>query len=199
MADLEAKPAEQFLEALRRRNLEGKKALIADLRSRKTDKAVGILIGVLRDDSWYLRELAVEALAEAGEIAVPRLSELLDGGLWYTRAAAARTLGKMGYYEASPRLVQLLDDPNQTVQGASLASLADFVRLGRGIQVAREFYAAGPRRCEELRRLFLAVHPEPAELVSTLLEDPGKLTRPAQPDEVDSADAEDVPPPTEGD
>ena len=176
MADLDGKPAEQFLEALKRRNLEGKKALIADLRRRKTDKAIDILLDVLQDDSWYLRELAVDALGEAGTAAVPRLTELLDSGLWYTRAAAARTLGKIGHVPTVPMLVKLLGDPNQTVQGASLASLADFVRKGRALDVARGFWAEGPRRSEELKRLLLAVHAESGEQVAAILAEPASLT-----------------------
>ena len=44
----------------RQRNLEGKRALIADLRRRGTPKAMEILVEVLEDDSWYLRELGGE-------------------------------------------------------------------------------------------------------------------------------------------
>jgi len=175
MGDMDAKSTEHALEALKRRNLEGKRALIADLRRRQTDKAVEILIDVLRDDSWYLRELAVEALGEAGERAVPLLNEVLRSGLWYSRAAAARTLGKIGHVPSIGVLVDLLEDPNQTVKGASLASLADFVRGGRAVAVARAFHALGPRRAEERKRLFLAVHEEPGRVVGELLDNPSEL------------------------
>ena len=175
MSELEARPAGEFLEALRKRNLEGKRALIADLRRRKTDKSVSILIDVLRDDSWYLRELAVEALGEAGEDAVPDLMRLLDSGLWYTRAAVARTLGKIAHAPSIPALVALLDDANQTVQGASFASLADFARKGHAREVARAIWDRGARRAGELKRLFLAVQPDAAASVVELLNDPAAL------------------------
>jgi HEAT repeat protein len=181
MGDVNARPAEQFLEALKRRNLQGKKALIADLRHRKTDKAIEILIDVLQDDSWYLRELAVEALGESGETAVPRLVELLDSGLWYTRAAAARTLGKIGHLPSLGLLVRLLGDPNKTVQGASLASIADIVRGGHAREVARALWALGPDQAEDLKRLLVSVHPEPGAVVAELLADPGALIRDAGP------------------
>jgi len=181
MAEFESRPAEQFLDALKHRNLEGKRTLIADLRRRQTDKAIEILIDVLQDDSWYLRELAVEALGESGEKAVPRLLELLRSGLWYTRAAAARTLGKIGHLPSIPELVALLDDSNHTVQGASLASLADFVRRGRSLQVERCFYDRGPRRAEELKRLLLAVHNDAGRQVGELLDDPALLLRGRKP------------------
>ena len=174
MSDLDPKPAD-YLEDLKRRNLQGKRALIADLRRRKTEKTVAVLIDVLRDESWYLRELAVEALAEAGEIAAPQLGDLLLGGLWYSRAAAARALGKMGHLPSIPALVRQLDDSNQTVQGAALASLADFVRAGRAEDVALAFVTRGPRRAEELRRLFHAVHPAAAGQLTGLMASPGEL------------------------
>lgn len=182
MSDLDARPGEQFLEALKRRNLEGKRALIADLRRRQTEKAVEILLDVLQDDSWYLRELAVDALGDAGEKAVPGLRTLLDSGLWYSRAAAARALGKIGHVPSIPRLVALLDDPNQTVQGASLASMADFVRKGRAREVAEALWGLGPRRAEEIKRTFLAVHADAAKEVAALLADPGSLGQPGRRD-----------------
>jgi HEAT repeat protein len=172
MADLDGKPAEQVLDALKRRNLEGKRALIADLRRKKTDKAVEILIDVLQDDSWYLRELATEALGEAGKEAVPRLREILTGGLWYTRASAARALGKIGDPSVVPALTDLLDDPNQTVQEAALAAFADIVRVGYARKVSAHFWAKGPKRANELTRLFLAAHPEVVEPVLDVFQAP---------------------------
>jgi len=174
MSDLDQKPAE-YLEELKRRNLQGKRALVADLRRRKSDKAVAVLVDLLREESWYLRELAVEALAEMGDMAAPALNDLLVSGLWYSRAAAARALGKIGNVPGIPGLVRTLDDTNQTVQGASLASLADFVRAGHAEAVAMAFVARGPRRAEELRRLFHAVHPAAADQLTGLLITPGEL------------------------
>ena len=165
MADLDGKPAEQVLDALKRRNLEGKRALIADLRTRKTDKAVEILVDVLQDDSWYLRELATEALGEAGKDAVPRLREVLVGGLWYTRASAARALGKIGDPSVVPDLATLLEDTNQTVQEAALAAFADIVRVGYARKVSAHFWAKGPQRANELTKMFLKAHPEIVEPV----------------------------------
>jgi HEAT repeat protein len=172
MADLDGKPADQVLDALKRRNLEGKRALIADLRKRKTDKAVEILIDVLQDKSWYLRELAMEALGEAGSGAVPRLNELLVGGLWYTRASAARALGKIGDPSAVPFLTDLLDDSNRTVKEAALAGLADIVRVGYARKVSAHFWAKGSERARELTRLFLKAHPEIVEPVLDVFSSP---------------------------
>jgi HEAT repeat protein len=177
MDELNGVLPEQFLEALKRRNLEGKRALIADLRRRKTDRAVEILVDILEEDSWYLRELAVAALAEVIDDAAPRLTKLLDSGLWYTRAAAARALGKGGHAASLPRLVALLDEDNKTVQGAALASVADLVREGHASETAQLIWARGARRAEELKRLLLAVHPDAGGPVAELLADPSALLK----------------------
>ena len=84
------------LDALRRKNLEGKKNFVEELRRQKTPQALSLLLEILCDESWYLRELAIGALAEMGATAVPPLRRLLATGLWYTRAASARALGRLG-------------------------------------------------------------------------------------------------------
>lgn len=82
------------LDALRRKNLEGKKNFVEELRRQKTPQALSLLLEILCDESWYLRELAIGALAEMGATAVPPLRRLLATGLWYTRAASrARSAG----------------------------------------------------------------------------------------------------------
>ncbi len=185
MPDLNSTPPEHFLEALKRRNLEGKRALIADLRSRKSDKAMDILIDLLEDESWYLRELAVEALSDAPETAVPRLQYLVDTGLWYTRSAAARTLGRMLHAPSLPRLVDLLLEANSTVRESALASVADIVMDGHTRETAALFLELGKRRAEMFKRALLAAHPEAGGLVSEYLDRPGSFLEavPAPPEE----------------
>ncbi len=177
MDDLNSVLPDQFMDTLKRRNLEGKRALIADLRRRKSEKAAEILVDILEEDSWYLRELAVEALTDVIETAAPRLTKLLDSGLWYTRAAAARALGKGGHVPSLPRLVALLGESNKTVQGAALASVADLVRGGQAPETARLIWAQGARRAEELKRLLLAVHPDAGGPVAELLADPSSFLK----------------------
>ncbi len=177
MEELSMVPPDQFLEALKRRNLEGKRALIADLRRRKTDKAVEILVELLEDDSWYLRDQAVNALAEVGEVAVPRLLPLLDSGLWYTRAAAARVLGRIGHAASLPKLIELLGETNRTVQGAALASLADLIRAGHSQDAARIVWGLGARRAEDVKRLLLAVHPDAGGKIAEVLAEPSQFLK----------------------
>jgi len=177
MDDLSNFPREQILDTLRQRNLEGKRAVIADLRRRRTPEAMAVLVDVLEDDSWYLRELAVEALTDAGEEVVPRINALVESGLWYTRAAAARALGKMGQVSGLPQLVAVLSDSNRTVQGAALASIADLVRAGAAKEAARCFWAQGARRAEEMNRLLQLVHPDAGTAVADHLADPASFLK----------------------
>jgi HEAT repeat protein len=78
-----------------------------------------VLLDVLKQASWYLRDQAARALATMGEPVVDRLIEMLEVGLWYTRSSAACALGRMGLPVAAPALVDLLRDPNRTVRDAA--------------------------------------------------------------------------------
>jgi HEAT repeat protein len=118
----------RMLERLRLKNLSGKRNLIEDLKKRKSQRSVSLLVEMLQDESWYLREQAVKALCEAGEEAKEPLLKLLDEGLWYTRAAAAKVLGKIGGRDATEKLVNCLMDSNMTVQGAAATALIDIAK-----------------------------------------------------------------------
>jgi len=166
---------QQFLDALARQPLESRRKLVEELARHPTEQSISILVEILQGDSWYLRDLAVRALARIGAPAAPRLRGVLRNGLWYGRAAAARVLGKIAYPDALPDLVELLADPNHTVQGAVLASLADLVRAGYGRDTARLFWNQGARRAESMSRLLLAVHPDAGGTVSEFLADPASL------------------------
>ena len=118
------------LEALRKKNLEGKKMFIEELRKQKTPKAVSLLLEILCDESWYLRELAIGALVEAGTMAEAPLHKVLTSGLWYTRSAAARALGRLGYALASADVLRLLDEPNRTVRESAVDALKALMAAG---------------------------------------------------------------------
>jgi len=181
MADLNTSSPQEFLDALDHMPLEGKRALLLELGHQPSPRSIEILVHIIQGDSWYLRDLAGRVLTQIGEPAVPHLIALLGSGLWYTRAAASRTLGRIGYEPSLPYLVHLLGDPNHTVQGACLASIADMVRAGATNQVARLFWNQGARRADELHRLLLAVHPDAGGAVAELLADPSSFLRPETP------------------
>jgi HEAT repeat protein len=196
MSDLHTKSPEHFLDSLKRRNLEGKRALIADLRRRQTEKSVELLVDLLEDESWYLRELAVEALADAGEAAIPRIYAILESGLWYSRAAAARAIGRIGHVESLGKLVEMLDEANSTVRDAALASVADMVVAGQARETAALFWGLGRRRAEELRRDLEALHGAAGRKIGEYLDNPSSfLEAVPQPDPAPEHDTDDAPAP----
>jgi HEAT repeat protein len=170
-------PPEKFLEDFKRLPFYEKRREIIALGQEASEDGIRILVSILQGDSWYFRDRAVEALADAGERAAPPLKTLLYGGLWYTRASAARTLGLLRHHESLPELVHLLFDSNQTVQAACLESIADLVRDGAARDTARLFWNQGARRAEDLKRLLQAVHPDAGNQVADLMADPDSLLR----------------------
>lgn len=131
------------LDALRRKNLEGKKTFVEELRRQKTPQALSLLLEILCDESWYLRELAIDALAEMGSTAVPPVRRLLATGLWYTRAAAARALGRLGDGASAGTILLLVTDPNVAVHDAAVRALREMAAAGGGAAI-RDALAALP-------------------------------------------------------
>jgi len=119
-------------ERLRVKSLAGKRLVVEDLKKRTGRRSTLLLVEMLKDESWYLREQVVQALAEAEDEteALGALLDLLRDGLWYSRAAAAKALGKIGDPQALEPLIQCLMDSNKTVQGAAAAALVDIVKRG---------------------------------------------------------------------
>jgi HEAT repeat protein len=112
----------------RLRTLEGKLELLAQLRSERPEKSVPLLLELLCDQSWHVRERATEALVERGDDVIGPLASLLDEGLWFTRACAAQALGQIGAPPSLPVLVAHLDEENATVRKAVAGALGAMVR-----------------------------------------------------------------------
>jgi HEAT repeat protein len=190
MADHKSSSPEQFLDALDRMNLEQKRVLIEELGTHPSERSIKILAEILQGDSWYLRDLAVKSMSQMGDHAIPVVKILLYSGLWYTRASAARCLGKMENAESLPDLVHLLGDPNHTVQSACLASIADFVRAGAVKETTRQFWNQGARRAQDLSQMLRAVYPDAGSAVVEMLADPASFLREDVPEEEPEIDVE---------
>ena len=173
--DLSSTPHATIMEAIRRGDLREQRALIESLAHQPSDRAIQILAEILEGESWYLRDMAGKAMARIGTQSAPKLTQLCMSGLWYTRAASVRALGRMGHTESLPVMVALLADPNLTVQGAALASIADLVRGGRVRETARLFWNEGAWRAEQLGRFLLDVHPDAGRLVMESLANPASF------------------------
>lgn len=155
------------LEALRRKNLEGKKTFVEELRRQKTPQAISLLLEILCDESWYLRDLAIGALVEVGPTVVDPLRRLLATGLWYTRAAAARALARLGDAGSAPIFLALLEESNLSVRDAGVAALRELVAAGKPGAI-REALAALPNEPRQARTAL--IHQLAPELVRSALE-----------------------------
>ena len=140
------------LDAMNARGLAGKRDYVRSLEQRRDEEAMSLLVECLCDESWYLRELAEHALLRLGDRAGETLLPLLEQGLWYSRASAARVLGRLGYRPAAAGLLRLLEDSVVTVTKAAEASLADLAHRGGSVRIAWELH----RREPEVRRVLVA-------------------------------------------
>lgn len=140
------------LDAMNARGLAGKRDYVRSLEQRRDEEAMSLLVECLCDESWYLRELAEHALLRLGDRAGETLLPLLEQGLWYSRASAARVLGRLGYRPAAAGLLRLLEDTVVTVAKAAEASLADLAHRGGSVRIAWELH----RREPEVRPVLVA-------------------------------------------
>jgi HEAT repeat protein len=142
-------------DALNPRGLAGKREYVRGLEQRGDAEALALLGECLCDESWYLRDLAEEALLRLGERGAPVLVPLLDQGLWFSRTSAARVLGRTAHRPAVRPLLRLADDVNATVAEAAREALGSIGRGGGAISLARGMAVLPPevrrRRSNEIR------------------------------------------------
>ena len=107
---------ETLLKILKDGDINKKMKILNKLGDLSEADKIKILLKILEDNSWYLREQATQELAKFGSRIVPRLKKLCNKGFWYTRAAACRTLGEIGDLEGLSTIITLLlNDTNPTV------------------------------------------------------------------------------------
>jgi HEAT repeat protein len=149
--------AGRTLESLRRKNLEGKRTFIEELKKQKTPKSISLLLEILCDESWYLRELSIGALVDSGSMSLEPLRGVFASGLWYTRAAAARALGLLGDEPSADGILSLLDESNRTVRQAAVEAVQSLARTAGPGSLCRSLAKTGvDRRQSRLHALRLA-------------------------------------------
>lgn len=167
------KDVARLWEELRHRDPEEKIDWIRQLAKDPTPDAVEVLLDALEQESWFLRDQAAHALASLGEVVLGPLVERLDSGLWYTRAAAAAALGRMGAPESASALTATLRDPNRTVRDAAWDALAALSRSDIAAHSVADAFAALPERA---RRFALdglySRDDQAADRVAALIADP---------------------------
>lgn len=145
------KYSNKTFDALNARGLAGKRDYVGSLEHRKDAEALTLLVECLCDESWYLRELAEEALLRLGVRSGHALLPLLDQGLWFSRASAARVLGRIGFGPAVPALLKLVADSNETVAEAARLALIELGHRGGSMRIAWDLQRVAP----EVRRVRL--------------------------------------------
>lgn len=167
-----AKDVARLWEELRHRDPEEKLGWITQLAQNPTEDSIEVLLDVLQQESWFLRDQAARVLASMGEPVFEPLLKYLGSGLWYTRASAVSALGRMGNPRAAGPLVGMLNDPNRTVRDAVWDAL---LLLCRNELATTELAAAFDALPERPRRFALdglmERDPDAAGLVLRHMED----------------------------
>ncbi|MCK4303244.1 MAG: hypothetical protein KAY24_03305 [Candidatus Eisenbacteria sp.] len=123
--------------------MEEARRYIDRMRTRPAEEAVPKLMEFLRDESWYLRERAGDALAQFGRDAAPAVEELTAEGLWYARAAALQVLGKIAEPHSLCLVVGFLDDSNRTTMEEAGRALLGYCKRDRALAVAKILHGRG--------------------------------------------------------
>ncbi len=177
----ESTAGRRALDALSIRGLAGKRDYVRSLEQRRDPEAMSLLAECLCDESSYLRDLAEAALLQMGERGAAAVVPLLGQGLWFSRASAARLLGRLGHAPAAAGLLGLTGDSVETVVREAYAALATLAQRGGAARIAWELHRAAPeRRLDRLARL-QAVDRPAADRVERLLRSENLMTQ-ADPD-----------------
>jgi HEAT repeats len=142
---------------------------IERLKDRPAEEAVPKLLEVLRDESWFLRDRAGKALVSYGDEAVGAIELLVKDGLWYTRAAAIRTLGRIGAPQSLIKLFDNLDDSNRTVAEETAKALLDYCSHNRSLSIAKVLHGRGQIYRDKIVATMLHLDPDGGEKVRRLI------------------------------
>jgi len=132
------------LDAMSSRGLSAKREYVLDLERRADEESLQKMVECLRDESWFLRDLAEQAFGRMGEPGACALRPLLKQGLWYTRTSAARALGRMGHADSVPDLFDLIQDANETVAGAARDAIVAVGRQRGAVRIAHVLHRMPP-------------------------------------------------------
>ncbi|MBD3334449.1 MAG: hypothetical protein GF355_02945 [Candidatus Eisenbacteria bacterium] len=118
--------------------------MLRQMPPKPTSEQCRELVAALATEKWSLREKIAERLALAGPPAVPALLEMLANGLWFSRAAAVKALGRMADPRALLPVLKACKEANQTVSEEALRAAVGYCRAGMSLAVAKIVQARGP-------------------------------------------------------
>jgi len=126
-------------ETLKTGGLNEKLSALEELKEEDSAKVNNLLLTLLSSESWTLRNKVCEILAERGEKLGDRLINILNTGVWYSRAAAARTLGLIGKISYIPELLKYKDDSNEVVREEVRNAIKNIVEKNGFNRIQEEF------------------------------------------------------------
>jgi HEAT repeat protein len=118
-----------ILNSLKTANIKRKLSILDKMNGVNEKDSMKILLKILEDNSWTLREKAAYKLAGYGKKVVPRLKKLINRGYWFCRAAACIALGEIGDIKSLDSIIDLLlFDNNPTVIKEASTALVKMAR-----------------------------------------------------------------------
>ena len=119
--------------------LNEKLSALEELEKEDTARVNNLLFSLLSSESWTLRNKVCHVLADRGEKIADRLINILNTGIWYTRAAAAKTLGLIGKISYIPELLRYRDDSNEVVKEEVKNAVKNIVERNGFARIQEEF------------------------------------------------------------
>jgi HEAT repeat protein len=154
---------------LKSNDVEKKLRLLDQIDGVDTKQSIKILMKMLEDTSWCMRERAARKLASYGSRVSTRLARLLTKGYWYTRASACLSLGEVGdLHTLEPVIRVYLSDENPTVLKEASAALVKMAR--KKPEKFAERIACIDLQTNELRRVLFALERTDIDLYSEIKE-----------------------------
>jgi HEAT repeat protein len=161
--------SESIMHILKSDSIERKLKVLDKIDGVDEKESIKILLKMLEDQSWCMRERAANRLVAYGPRISSRLQRLLKKGYWYTRASACMSLGEIGDAHAIEPVIKLyLTDENPTVlkeAGGALVKLARKKTKKFAQAIKRLRLPPG-----ELERIMLTLEKNDAELGNTVKE-----------------------------
>ena len=158
---------ETILRLLKNSDINKKLKIFNNLDELSEKDRIRVLLKILEDGSWSLREKATRELTRFGSKIVPRLIRICERGFWFSRAAACITLGNIGDTRAVEVLAELLiRDENPTVIREASQALLKIAEARTGEFIAQfNVLCAEPDRREQLREMLQKINPRLLKII----------------------------------
>ncbi|GAG55216.1 unnamed protein product [marine sediment metagenome] len=150
-------------------NIKKKLKILDKLNGANEKDNIKILLKVLEDTSWSMREKAAHKLAAFGTRVVNRLKTLCERGYWFTRASACLSLGEIGNLRALNAIVKLLlTDENPTVIKEASQALVNMAR-NMPVKFAEKLQEIELEK-HQILKIFITLETTDTEIYSTIKE-----------------------------